>query len=68
MAAIEKKFIILTDPKRRAMPHYERECTPCMHNGRHWGQSGSRGKRKTLGKGLCCGFRGKEWERQNKQA
>lgn len=29
MAAIEKEFIILTDPKRRGMPHYEGVYSVC---------------------------------------
>ena len=36
--------------------------------GKHLGQSEGRGSGENMGKGLYCGFHGKEWVRQSKQA
>ena len=62
------QIVILTDPKKKSMPHSGRECTWCVLNGKHWVSQEAEGERETLGRGLYCGFQGKEWERQNKQA
>ena len=38
------------------------------HVGKHEGQPGGRRDERRLGRGLHCGFRGKDWERQGDQA